>query len=143
MTAATSPAIISIFCVDGNREISDAIRSKLALEGGFRWLGQLPSADRLAGEVERLKPDIVLLDIDMPGRSPFAAMEEAARASPQTRFIMLSGHVRRELIDQSFAAGAWGYVSKNESTAFIINSLRRVHAGEVVMSSEVDATLGL
>jgi DNA-binding NarL/FixJ family response regulator len=134
---------ISILCVDDNPEIGAAIRSKLSMTGGFTWMGQLLSADHLLPEVRRLRPDLVLLDIDMPGSSPFVVMEEASQAFPDTRFVMLSGHVRRDLIDQSFAAGAWGYLSKNESAGFIVDALHRIRAGEVVMSRDVHATLGL
>jgi two-component system NarL family response regulator len=132
---------VSVLCVDDNPEIGGAIRLKLRSAGGFEWKGQLFSADSLEDQVAQLGPDVVLLDIDMPGADPFAAIAHLTKSHPQVRVVVLSGHVRRELIDQAFAAGAWGYLSKNESADTIIDGVRRVAGGEFVMSSEVETLL--
>lgn len=127
--------------VDDNEQIGRALALRLAQEPDLLWVGLLRSADALVDEVGRLRPNIVLLDIDMPGKDPFRALEELTTRQPDTRVVMLSGHVRRELIDRAFEAGAWGYLSKHDEMAQIAESLRRVMAGEVVMSSDVAAAM--
>lgn len=134
--------LIKVLCVDDTATIIDAVQKKLELEGGFAWVGSLPSADHLVEEVGARRPHVVLLDIDMPGRDPFEALAEMAGRYPEVRVVMLSGHIRRELIDSAFAAGAWGYLSKNDSVAEIPSGIRRVQLGELVMSREVRSVFG-
>lgn len=126
---------------DDNPSIGRALSVYLGREADVRWIGSLPSADELIEAVARLTPDVVLLDIDMPGRDPFEALADLSSSSSPARVIILSGHVRRELIDQAFGAGAWGYISKNDELSEIVAALRRVMTGEVVMSTEVAAAL--
>ncbi len=137
----TEAMIIKVLCVDDTAPIIEAVQQKLAIEGGFAFVGALSSADRLVEEVGARRPHVVLLDIDMPGRDPFEAMAELVVRYPEVRVVMLSGHIRRELIDSAFAAGAWGYLSKNDNISEIPAGIRQVQEGELVMSREVRAVL--
>ncbi len=127
--------------VDDNEQVGRALAMRLAQEPDLLWIGLLRSADALVEEAARLRPNIVLLDIDMPGKDPFRALQELTAKHPETRVVMLSGHVRRELIDRAFESGAWGYLSKHDEMARIAEALRRVMAGEVVMSPDVVAAM--
>ncbi len=127
--------------VDDNEAIGRALDRRLRREPGLEWVGFLTSADTLVDAVGRLEPDIVLLDLDMPGRQPLETLEELAATHPRTKVVILSGLVRRELIDRAFEAGAWGYLSKNEEMAEIVAALRRVMAGGLAMSPEVAVAL--
>ncbi len=133
---------IKVLCVDDNFLVAEGIRIKLMLTGGFQWLGQLADADHLVDEARRTQPDVVLLDIDMPGRDAFEALEELNRSNPHARVIMVSGHVRSELIDRAVEAGAWGYVSKGEGAETIVNAIRDVMENKFVMGPEVSAEYG-
>lgn len=130
---------IRVLCVDDNFLVAEGIKIKLMLAGGFDWLGQLSDADNLVEEVRRLRPDIVLLDIDMPGRDAFEALEELNSLNLNTRVIMVSGHVRTDLIDRAVEAGAWGYVSKGEGAETIILAINEVMGDRFVMGPEVSA----
>lgn len=131
-----------VLCVDDNEFIGEALQLKLSQVGGFKWLGQLMDAEKLVDEAARMQPDLVLLDIDMPGKDPFQALEELADKVPQAKVVMLTGHVRDELIDKAFGSGAWGYLSKSESTDTIVRALQRVMDGEVVLGPDVEDVLG-
>jgi DNA-binding NarL/FixJ family response regulator len=92
--------------------------------------------------VERARhdePDIVLLDIDMPGRNAFEALAQIAAELPHVRVIVVSGHVRAELIDHALDAGAWGYISKGDETDIIVSAIHRVIEGECVLGSDAKA----
>lgn len=130
---------IRVLCVDDNNLVVDAIGIKLRLAGGFDWLGQLAHADDLTDEVEQRQPDVVLLDIDMPGRDPFAALEELTLRYPDVRVLMFSGHIRSELVDRAIEAGAWGYLSKHADTETIVSAIRRVAGGEFVLGRDSNA----
>ena len=128
---------IRVLCVDDNFLVVEAVRHKLASVGGFDWAGSLSRADRLVETASETNADVVVLDIDMPGRDPFDAMLELARTNPNARVLMLTGHVRRELVDRAFESGAWGYVSKSLGSDEIVSAIRRVQSGEVVVSDDV------
>lgn len=133
--------VIRILCVDDNEHVASAIRLKLEMIGGFSWVAHLPDATTLAAAVGEYRPDIVLLDLDMPGPNPLTVLREVVATYPQVRGMILSGHLTRELIEQSLDAGAWGYVHKGDDVRDIINAIQRVAAGEMALSPDVQATL--
>jgi two-component system response regulator DesR len=130
---------IRVMCVDDNELIGDAIQIKLELMGGFDWLGQLYTADQLVDECLRRKPDVVLLDIDMPGEDPLEVLRKLTEFAPQVRVLMLTGHVRRDLIERAIESGAWGYLSKYTGGEAIVQAIRNVTRGEFVMGPGVAA----
>ena len=137
MTAKTDvTAIPSVFCVDDNLAVADAVRVKLTRSGEFGWKGSLPSADHVVEICRRECPDLLVLDVDMPGRDPFEALAELIDLCPAIRVVVFSGHVRHDLISRSMEAGAWGYVSKNDGEDALIAVLRRVIAGDIAFSAE-------
>ena len=102
-------------------------------------MGHLPDANTLDQRVAMDEPDIVLLDIDMPGRNAFEALAQIAEELPHVRVIVISGHVRAELIDQALDCGAWGYISKGDETDVIVSAIHRVMDGECVLGSDAKA----
>ena len=141
MTGAETPTI-GILSVDDNPHVGDALRKRLSRIDGFQWDGWLPSADALVDYVSTRCPHIVLLDIDMPGKDPFEALAELVARCPDSRVLVFSGHVRRDLIQRATDAGAWGYVSKNDAEDSLIDAIRGVAEGEFVISDEVRLILG-
>lgn len=136
-------ALIKIVCVDDNPAVTSALESLLSVEKGFAWKGALANADELIQYCVNDQPDLVLLDMDMPGRNPLDAMVELVAACPGTRGLMFSGHVGRELIERSLNAGAWGYVSKNDGQDELLRALRKVAGGELGLSPEARVAYGL
>lgn len=124
---------VRVLCVDDNSLVADAVATRLYLVGGFKWLGHLPSASGVVDAVARLEPDVVLMDLDMPGPDPFHAMRELAEQHPESRVLVLSGHVRRDLLDRAIEAGAWGYISKSDDAGTLVSAVRRVARGEFVL----------
>ncbi|HYE60730.1 MAG TPA: response regulator transcription factor [Phycisphaerales bacterium] len=140
-SAASTSNRVRVLCVEDNEIVADALRSRLGLEPGIEWAGWLASADDLVAAVEGERPDIILLDIDMPGRDPFEALQEALARSPHTRAVMFTGHVRKPLVDRAIAAGAWGYVSKEDGAQALVDAITRVLNGEFVFSPSVQALM--
>lgn len=136
MMMSTGRENLGILCVDDNPLVADALRTKLSRIDGFTWRGWLSSADGLVERAQQDCPAIVLLDIDMPGKNPFEALEELCERCPTARVVVFSGHVRRELIERAVDAGAWGYVSKNDGENALVEVLRRVAADEFALSRE-------
>ncbi len=130
---------IRILCVDDNEHVAQAVELKVRRTEGMLWLGRLPDASALVTSARALTPDVVLLDLDMPGPSPITVTADLAAALPRARVLVVSGHLRRELIEQALDAGAWGYVYKGESITLITEAISAVAKGEVFLSPEVQA----
>lgn len=131
----------TIFCVDDNLEVCAAIRAALKRRGLHQWVGENCRADGLVELVHPLQPSIVVLDIDMPGRSAIEVIAELGRECPDCRVIVFTGHTRRELIAQAIDAGAWAYVSKNDGEDHLFEAIDKVLSDEISLSPEAAAAL--
>jgi two-component system response regulator DesR len=136
MMTSAAAARIKVFCVDDNPLVPDAVKLQLTLADDMQWGGSAPDADSLLVEAERECSTIVLLDIDMPGRDPFSAVADLAAICPESRVVMYSGLLRRELVDRAIDAGAWGYVAKADSGE-LLPAIRQVASGSIAFSRSV------
>jgi DNA-binding NarL/FixJ family response regulator len=131
---------IRVLCVDDHAFLVAGLRARFELERDVECVGELESADRLLPEARRLQPDVVLLDIEMPGPDPFEAVEDLHRALPKVRTVFLSAYVRDHYISAAVNAGAFGYFSKSDDTEEIIEGIRKVaRHGEFAFGPKVKA----
>ncbi len=131
--------VTRILCVDDHAFLIDGLKSKFDLHDDLEFVGSLSSADDLVNQIGALRPDVVLLDIEMPGSDPFDAVAEIKRLHPNVRCIFLSAFVRDHYISSAIKAGAWGYFSKGDDADDIIDSVRKVSRGEFAFSPKVRA----
>ncbi len=124
--AEPAPAPIRVLCVDDHAVLVEGLKAQFALNEGIVVVGTLPRADRLIREVQRLRPDVVLLDIEMPGPDAFETADRLHRMHPRVRIIVLSAHIRDSFISASFRAGVSAYFAKSDDLADIIRGLRAV-----------------
>lgn len=132
---------IRILCVDDHGTLVDGLRMRLEQTDDLEFVGRLPAADDLIPTVLDLRPDIVLLDIEMPGADPFDAARELQKQCPETRLIFFSAYVKDRYIDAATNAGAWGYLSKSDEPGDIIEAIRQVASGQFSFSPSVQARL--
>jgi two-component system response regulator NreC len=132
-----SANVTRVLCVDDHSFLVDGLKARFALEPSLQFVGRLPSAESLVPEVKRLRPDIVLLDVEMPGPDPFEAADEVRRQCPDTRVVILSAHVRDHYISAALRAGAWGYLSKSDEPAAIVEGIRKADRGEFAFGPHV------
>jgi DNA-binding NarL/FixJ family response regulator len=130
-----------VYCVDDNPLVSEALKVQIDRASDFRWIGCAGNADDLLSEMAAIAdqdecPDIVLLDIDMPGRDPFEAIVELRQMCPDTKVLMYSGLVRREWIERAMECGAWGYVAKSDGEQALLAAMRAAMADEIAFSPE-------
>ncbi|MEM7755075.1 MAG: response regulator transcription factor [Planctomycetota bacterium] len=137
-SAQSASTPIRVLCVDDHAFVVEGLRARLGDEADIEIVGSLPRADDLPAHVETFKPDVVLLDVDMPGRDVFEAIDDLSRAAPNTRCVLLSGYIRDTYLDAAVKNGAWGYLSKQDEPAAIADAVRRVFAGQVVFSHDVN-----
>ena len=134
-----TPNAIRVLMVDDDDLVGQIMRITLKHAGGFEWVGQVHDATALNDISDRDCPDIVLLDLCMPGKSPFVAVDELRRKCPKARVVIFSGRCGQSLVDRAIEAGAWGYVSKDGDGWSVIAAIRRVANGEFVLSADVRA----
>ncbi len=127
-----------VVVVDDNQLVVDALRRRIALEGDISMLGALNERDDIVRRISELQPDVVLLDIDIPGVDGFEVVRRLGREQPAVRVVMFTGHARKDYFEQALASGAWGFVLKSAPTGFLLDAVRRVSRGEVVINDADD-----
>ncbi len=110
-------------------------------QDGFEVVGE--TGDGLEGvkRAKQLNPDVVLLDLHMPGTSSLEAIPLLKEEAPEVVIIMLTVSEDADSLLKALRAGARGYVLKNIETAFLLVSIRRAVAGEPVMSPQMTSRL--
>lgn len=131
---------VRVLCVDDHAVLVEGLRAQFATDGRIRLVGRLESAEKLLEEVSRLHPDVVILDIEMPGPDVFEMADRLRRMHPEVRFVFLSAHVRDGYLASAYKCGAWGYFSKGDDLEEIVNGIMEVArntGGTFVMGPKV------
>lgn len=118
--------IARVLCVDDHAVLVEGLKAQFAIDGQIECVGYLSSASNLLEEASRLKPDVVLLDIEMPGPDVFEMAERLRHMRPDMRFVFLSAHVRDGYLAAAYKCGAWGYFAKGDSLEDIVAGLKEV-----------------
>jgi len=121
---------IRVLCVDDHAVLVEGLKAQFAIDGAFEVVGGLLSADKLVAEARRLKPDVVILDIEMPGPSAFEEADRLRRACPNVRIMILSAHVRDGFITAAHAAGVNAYFTKSDNVEVIVAGLLEMVSGD-------------
>ncbi len=131
---------VRVICVDDHAVLVEGLRAQFAIDGRIEVVGRLGSAENLLNEVSRLTPDVVLLDIEMPGPDAFEMADRLRHESPRVRVIFLSAHIRDGYISAAFKCGAWGYFAKSDDLEDISEGVLKVArsaAGTFVLGPKV------
>ncbi|MBL1285313.1 response regulator transcription factor [Streptomyces sp. For3] len=124
---------IRVLAVDDHRLLREALCELLEMYEGLTVVAQAddgPSGVRMAG---LHRPDVVLLDVEMPGPGPLANLRGVRQAAPEARIIMLTMHGNRQLIDSLLSAGAVGYLHKEADREVLVSAIRSAMAGGTTM----------
>ena len=145
--SASGPAsgAVRVLCVDDHAVLVQGLRAQFAVDGGICIVGSLASAADLVDTVARHKPDVVLLDIEMPGPDVFEMADRMRHAHPRTRFVFLSAHVRDGYLAAAYKCGGWGYFAKADDLEDIVSGVHEVArstAGTFVMGPKVRERCG-
>lgn len=132
---------LTILLVDDHALVRETLRARLDSEANLRVVGVAANAADAVTQVMRLKPDIILMDIDMPGLLCFDAARTIKKESPHTRIIFLSAFFHDDYIEQALAVEATGYVTKNEPPESLLKAIHNAGSNRVYFSPEVQARL--
>ena len=139
--AAPGTERIRIVVIDDHTLFRRGLTALLARVPDFEVVGE--AADGIAGvrTVLACRPDVVLLDLHMPGISGIEAMQAVLREAPGTHIVLLTVSEDAEDLMAALRSGALGYLLKNIDSDFLVASVRRAAEGESVMSPEMNLKL--
>jgi two-component system NarL family response regulator len=127
--------------VDDNDLLCGSLERWFGRNPGIEFLGYVMDGTKAAEEIARLGPDVVLLDVDLPKRSGLDILKKLLVLRPDTKVLMLSGHLKREYIERSLALGAKGYILKDVRVPELGEMITRAAAGEQVLCPASQASL--
>jgi len=137
----TDTARTRVFLVDDQSMVRAGFRSLLAMDPRFEITGDSGDPRAAVKAIGQTRPDVVLLDISMPGLSGLDAIALIRDVHPAAKVIMLTNHEGETFVNQALTAGADGYLSKDSDQAELALAIEAVHRGNPYISPKVAAGL--
>lgn len=128
---------ISVSIVEDDTGVRASLSRLIDSSPGFRCLSQHPSAESALQELPKKNPEVVLMDINLPGLSGVECVRRLKPLLPKTQIIMLTVYQNTEHIFNALEAGATGYMLKQTRPADLLAAIREVHAGGSPMSGHI------
>jgi two-component system nitrate/nitrite response regulator NarL len=128
---------IKVLLVDDHPVVRKGLHSCLANRDNLKIVGEASNGTEALQKVKELDPDVVLMDINMPGMDGLEVTETLRKDSPRTRVLVLSVHDTREYVMRIVKAGARGYVLKDTPPEELVQAIETVNAGEAYFSPSV------
>jgi two-component system, NarL family, response regulator LiaR len=132
---------ITILIVDDHAVVRQGIRTLLDMHPDLQVVGEAESAEIAIPLVEELVPDVVLMDLVLPGMNGVAATRQIKRISPRTQIVVLTSYAEDEHLFPALRAGALSYLLKDIRPRELAESLRKAARGESVLHSQVAARM--
>lgn len=128
---------IRVILADDHALVRDTLGDWLGTQPDFSIVARCANADEAISAVREHAADVIVLDIDMPGQSVFDATRTIVQQRPDTRVVFLSAHVNDAYIERAIALKAMGYLTKDEPPSAVAQAIRKVIAGEVCYSRQI------
>lgn len=125
---------LRLVLADDHAVVREGLRAVLDAEPDFEVVGQAENGDEVVALVDDLRPDVVVLDLMMPGRNGLDVIGELAERWPETRVLILSMHHSEAYVVEALSRGAAGYALKQAETAELGRAIRDVAAGRRYLS---------
>jgi two-component system, NarL family, response regulator NreC len=134
-------AKIRVFLTDDHTLFRQGIRTLLSSEADIEIVGESANAGDAVEKAAEVRPDVVLLDISMPGMSSFQAIRELHKIRPETKTLLLTMYDDEDYLAEGMEAGANGYILKDSPAEHLLLAIREVHRGGSYMSPKMLAHL--
>jgi DNA-binding NarL/FixJ family response regulator len=128
-----------IVIFEDNNDLRDSLSMIIEGMDDFELAGSFPNASRLVSRIEQSKPDVVLMDINMPGISGIEAVKEIRLLFPHIKILMQTVFDEEDKVFASLCAGASGYVLKNTPPERMLQAIREVAQGGVFFTPAIAA----
>ena len=132
---------IRVLVVDDHAVVRTGLRRVLDAEADIETVGEAPNAERAVFEAMAHKPDVVLMDVVMPGKSGIEIIPTLQQNAPEAKVLVLSMQDDPRYLREAFDAGASGYVLKEAADTEVVDAVRAVAAGERYVHPTLGARL--
>jgi two-component system, NarL family, nitrate/nitrite response regulator NarL len=132
---------IQIVIADDHPIFRDGLKELLSREKDFHVIGEVGHGDDVLTAIEKHHPDILLLDLKMPGTNGLAVLQRMQSANAATKVIVLTGSDDKNDFVQAMKLGTCGIVLKQSPTDLLFKSIRKVYAGEIWLDSNTTAAV--
>ncbi len=132
---------IRILIVDDHALVRLGLRTLLESEADLKVVAEAQDGEEALVQVENHRPDVVILDIQLPGRSGLEVCRDLLKRFPQTRVIMLTSSVKEGFVLDALRAGAAGYVLKQVGNDELVRAVRAAYRGEMALDPKTSAQI--
>lgn len=132
---------IKIFLCDDHKLFREGVRKLLELEKDLRVVGEAGDGKEALRIIKNASPDVVLMDIGMPGMDGVVATRRIKKDNPEIKVVMLTVHQDEPHIFEAIKAGAAGYLLKDVSGDELVDAVRRVSQGEALVEPKIAAKI--
>ena len=137
----TEPRPIRVMIVDDHPVVRDGLKSMLLAFDDLELVGEAGDGNQAVARCRRNQPDVILMDMVMPGMDGVAATRAILNDCPRMRIIILTSFVEDSVVQDALEAGAIGYQLKNASINALAEAIRSAYAGQSVLSPEATTAL--
>jgi DNA-binding NarL/FixJ family response regulator len=134
-------SMIRVVIADDHPIVRDSVRKLLSLEADMEIIGEAGDGREVVGMVQRVDPDLVLLDLRMPGLDGLSVLQQLQQSNRRTRVIVLTASEDKNEFVQAMKLGCSGIVQKQSAPELIVKSIRKVLAGEIWLDSQATAAV--
>ena len=128
---------IKVAIVDDDEGIRSGLSALIKRAKEFKLLGEYANGETALKEIPALQPDVVIMDINLPGMKGYDCVRQIKSANPAIQFLMLTVYEDTENIFNALAAGAAGYLLKRTKSAELLEAIREVHRGGSPMTTHI------
>ena len=128
---------ITLAIVEDLDEVRDGLKNFISLSQEFKIVDTFKTAEEAAYDLPKLKPDIVIMDINLPGMNGIECIRQVKDKTPGTQFMMFTVYENDEKVFEALKAGASGYLLKNTGLVQLIESLKELYNGGSPMSANI------
>jgi DNA-binding NarL/FixJ family response regulator len=132
---------IRILLVEDQTLMRQGLKTILNLEPGLRVVGEASDGEAGIRQALDLRPDVILMDVQMPGMSGIEAIAAICAVWPDAKIIILTTFGRDEYVFEGVRAGAMGFLLKDAPADHLVQTIHRVHGGEVFIQPEIASRL--
>jgi DNA-binding NarL/FixJ family response regulator len=128
---------ITLAIVEDLDEVRDGLKNFISLSQDFKVVDTFKTAEQAAQDLPKLNPDIVIIDINLPGMNGIECIRQVRDKIPRTQFMMFTVYENDEKVFEALKAGASGYLLKNTGLVQLIESLKELYNGGSPMSANI------